>query len=70
MSMKLEIPYGRGTLPFEWPDDKVRAVLIPKGGEADPNRDETAIIEAALAHPIGSPRLSELAQGKRKDGDE
>ncbi len=66
MSMKLEIPYGRGTLPFEWPDDKVRAVLIPKGGEADPNRDETAIIEAALAHPIGSPRLSELAQGKRK----
>ncbi len=57
------IPYGRGHLAGELPEARLNGIFTSAGLKgAD---DETAAIEAALEHPIGSPRLEELAHGKR-----
>lgn len=69
--MKLTIPYGDGELPFELPEACLMGVVRPGGGlggEADPpaapsGADEQAEIRRALAEPIGTPPLAELAAG-------
>lgn len=56
------VPYGRSSLSFSLPDTADVNLLDPRpahpaGSETDP--------DAALAHPLGTPRLETLAQGKR-----
>jgi nickel-dependent lactate racemase len=71
--VKHAIPYGDGALEFEVPDDVRTEVIRPGcalGEEAAPPvspsaGDEQAEIRRALAEPIGSPRLSELAATAR-----
>ena len=71
--MRLSIPYGDGALEFELPDGVPTQVIGPGCGlgeevapPASPTAaDEEAEIRRALAQPIGSPRLSELAASAR-----
>ena len=66
MSTKpVSLPYGRGRVTFDIPEERLLAVLTPlheEGGEPD----QQAIVRRALEHPVGSPRVSELAKGKRR----
>ena len=62
--MFFELPYGRGTLPLSVEDARLAGVLTSHIEEYDPQADETALIEAAMAAPIGSAPLCELAKGK------
>lgn len=63
--MKIDIPYGKGQLSFVPPAGMDTEVLrsapvpVPEGFSQDD------IVLAALKNPIASPRLSELAKGKR-----
>ena len=62
---RVSLPYGRGEVTFEIPEERLNAVLTPlqeEGGEPD----QEAIVRRALEHPIGSPRVSELARGKKR----
>ncbi len=60
--MEYTMRYGRKTVSFHLPDaKKVTEVSYRK----DKIGAEDEQIQRALAHPIGSPRLRELAQGKR-----
>ena len=57
----LNIPYGKGHIEFE---EKGAAVLSSAIGELKSEGSGSDIVAAAMAAPIDSPKLSELAKGK------
>lgn len=63
--MQIQIPYGHTRLACDVPDEQVKAVLSPLPPAAVPE-DPVACVREAMEHPIGSPRLEELARGKRR----
>ena len=62
--MQLLIPYGRTHMLAEIPDERVQAVLRSRLESYIPPMGETELVEAALAAPMGSGTLEELAKGK------
>ena len=62
--MQISIPYGRAHILAELPDARVQAVLRSRLESYVPPMGETALVEAALASPIGSATLEQLAKGK------
>ena len=63
--MKIEIPYGRAVLSADIPDERVGAVLNNRLHDYEPPAAADVLVEQALASPIGSPPLCELAKGKK-----
>lgn len=61
---EVQVPYGRGSLTFAPDERSLRAVLRPALPKADGQTD-AEIVQAALAAPIGSAPLSELARGAK-----
>jgi nickel-dependent lactate racemase len=61
----IDIPYGKGFMPLHVPGERLCGVLRPAHC-AQPCDPPEATVRAALAEPIGSPRLRELARGKRR----
>ena len=64
--MKFELPYGKTRLPLELKDSEVVSVLTSGTEEYRPDGTESELVERAMKNPIGSPRLCELAKGKKK----
>lgn len=62
--MRVTLPYGSGQVEAEIPDANLVAVATPPRPIV-PAADEAAEARRALANPIGSPRLRDLARGKR-----
>ena len=62
---KIDFFYGKGTLPLEIPDDRLNGVLLSRAHDFKPQGSESEIVRRALENPIGTPRLRELAKGKR-----
>jgi nickel-dependent lactate racemase len=58
-------PYGKEKLSYTF-GDELCAVLEPSINEYAPEADGAELVRRAMAAPIGSPSLSELAKGKRK----
>ena len=63
--MRIDIPHGKGTQALNVADARLRAVLTPTH-EVHEAADQQALVLAALANPIGSQPLQELAKGKDK----
>lgn len=61
---EFQIPYGTGTLPLHVSEENLKAVLRPKLHQQEPLEDEAELVQRALAQPIGTPHLHELAKGK------
>ncbi|MFO7916775.1 MAG: nickel-dependent lactate racemase [Anaerolineae bacterium] len=61
---QIEIPYGEGMLQCTAPAANIKGVHVPH--EVAPVRDEGAGIQRALAHPIGTPPLQEMARGAER----
>lgn len=59
---KVELPYGRGLIELEIDG---AAVLRSRVGELPADRPGAELVAQAMAQPINSPRLAELARGKR-----
>lgn len=64
--MLVELPYGDTFLTAELPDDQEIRILEGKLQSYRPEMSEAELIRLAMEHPIGSPRLCELAKGKQK----
>ncbi|HHY81183.1 MAG TPA: nickel-dependent lactate racemase [Clostridiales bacterium] len=64
--MKLTFPYGRETRSIEIPDNRIKGVLVSKLHHYKVDKTQEELVEEALANPIGSPPLCELAKGKKK----
>ncbi|WP_339907805.1 nickel-dependent lactate racemase [Symmachiella dynata] len=61
--MRVQLDYGKTGLDVELPDDRVAGLLQTQ--DAEPLADPQAAIRAAIADPIGTQPLSELARGKK-----
>ena len=63
--MRLQIPYGRGLMIGDVPEERIVGVMTGAIHGMEPPLEERALVEEALAHPIGTQRLSGLAKGKK-----
>lgn len=62
----IKIPYYKSTVDLHVDESNLKTVITAKIHTLKPEKPESEIIKKALASPIGTPRLSELAKGKRK----
>lgn len=63
------MPYYKDKLPLRIPTDNFKALIMPKSngknGSASKRTQEDIVLDA-LAHPIGTATLCELAKGKSR----
>lgn len=64
--MKLNFPYGKTKMPFELEDSRIKAILASKAEDYKAGACETDIVKAALASPVESEKLSDLAATAKK----
>ena len=64
--MKIDLPYGKGTVTLEIADDRLAGVLRSGIHGYRPASGPNELVREAIANPIGSPLLRELAAGKRR----
>ena len=62
----LDIPYYTSSLPLHVEDKNLKAVLNSRTDTYDAGKSEADLVREALAHPIGTPRLRELARDRQK----
>lgn len=62
----IPIPYYTSSLDLHIAEENLEAVITARTEEYDPGRSEKELVEEALRNPIGTPRLRELAKGKKK----
>jgi len=64
---RIRLPYHLSFQEAEIPTSNLSAILSPVGESADSSslQEQRQRVAAALDHPIGSPKLEELAKGKR-----
>ena len=60
------IPYDTSSVELHVSGENLAGVLTARTEEYRPELDGAALVLQALEHPIGTPRLSQLAQGKQK----
>ncbi len=63
--MQLSFPYGKEFLNLDIADERVQGVLVSNLHHYTAEKDPLSLVEDALANPIGTERLSELAKGKK-----
>ena len=64
--MQISFPYGREFKSIDIPDERLQGVLVSNLHHYKAEKSPIELVEDALANPIGSPKLSELAKGKNK----
>ena len=62
----IQIPYYTSHMELHVSERNLKAVITAKMHEYKADKTEEELVHEALEHPIGSPRLSELAKGKEK----
>ncbi len=63
---KFNLPYGRGFAPIEIADGHLAGVLRSAIHEYKPAKSAVELVRESIENPIGSPRLRDLAAGKRR----
>ena len=63
--MVLTFPYGRGTQSLDVEEARLKGVLVSGIHDYKPEKTPEELVSDALADPVGSPRLSELAKGRK-----
>ena len=64
--MHLSFPYGKKFLEIDIPEERLEGVLLSKLHDYRAPMGPSELIADAMEKPIGSPKLSELAVGKKK----
>ena len=60
----INLPYGKGKLAIEIPEERLAGILLSKAHDYQAKMGEEDLVRDALMHPVGTPRLKELARGK------
>ena len=63
---RIELPYGKGTLTAEIPEERISAVMVSDMHHYKPEKSQVELVREALENPIGTPKLREMAKGKQK----
>ncbi len=61
----IQIPYHDSFMELQVEDRNLAAVLVPGIHGFQPEMSESGLVRQALENPIGSPRLRDLARGKK-----
>ncbi|MCD7908158.1 MAG: nickel-dependent lactate racemase [Clostridium sp.] len=64
--MEIKLPYDTGFVPLVVRGQNLEKIVVSHISEASAKGTQEEIVEQALAHPIGTPRLRELARGKKR----
>ncbi len=59
------LPFGKEKIKLELPEEQVAGVLVSHAHEYKAPKSEAELVADALANPIASPKLSDLAKGKK-----
>ena len=62
----IQIPYYTSAMELHIAEENLKAAITAKTDEYVAAKSEAELVEQALANPIGTPRLRELAKGKKK----
>ena len=60
----IALPYGHASLDLHVEEEHLEAVVETRMGELEPDPSEEELVRQALANPIGTPRLRDLARDK------
>lgn len=63
---KFTVPYGRGHLEFNLPENHIAGVLRSGLNEYVPECEGTELVKKALENPVGSEHLCKLSEGKKR----
>ncbi len=63
---QITFPYGKGSMKFTIPKERWAGTLTGSLHRHNTGKSEEQLVKEALEHPIGTPRLCELARGKQK----
>lgn len=61
----VKIPYSTKFIEASLPDDRILGILTSEAHHYTPEAGETDLVRNALARPISSPKLRDLAKGKQ-----
>ena len=62
---QIKFPFGRKELELEVEAERLNGVLLSRAHHFKAEKSESEIVKEAMANPIGSQHLSELARGKK-----
>ncbi|GHU80188.1 hypothetical protein FACS1894191_4830 [Clostridia bacterium] len=62
----IKFPYGDGEMSHDFPDERFLGSLTSEMHSYRAPETQEELVRRALENPVGSPRLGELARGKRK----
>ena len=62
---EIRMPYGRGSMPLHVPEERLMGILYAHH-PACGSHDQADLVLQALAAPIGTPRLKDMARGRRR----
>ena len=62
---EIRLPYDTGTQTLHIPEKNLAGVLVSHQASYQAKKTGAELVEDSLDHPIGSPRLEELAKGKK-----
>lgn len=61
----VKFPYGKEMLEYSFDEKQLLGVLESGINEYDPHKSGEELVKAAMENPVGTPRLSALAKGKK-----
>jgi nickel-dependent lactate racemase len=62
----LSFPYGKETLTFDVPEDRYKGEMVSALHSYHAGKSQEALVDEALANPIGTPQLCVMVEGKKK----
>ena len=62
----IKIPYYTSSLDLHVNENNLEAVITARTDEYDAGKSEEELVREALEHPIGTPKLCDLAKDKKK----
>lgn len=63
---EITLPYGKGHIGAQIPEERLAGFIRSRLDEYRPPAGQKELVDQALAAPVGSPTLAELARGKQK----
>ncbi|MCL2601587.1 MAG: nickel-dependent lactate racemase [Treponema sp.] len=61
----IKLPYGKQFIEYDIPQSRFKAELVSQMHHYKPERSPQELVNHALANPIGTPKLSVMAEGKK-----
>jgi nickel-dependent lactate racemase len=62
----ISIPYGKGIMSHHIPDERIKDYLVSGIHKYKTDKSQTELVREAMDNPTGSPKLRELAKGKKR----